>query len=141
MELKDRPNIKKRNAKFGPVLDGNWLVRWLHLHTFVYMIKTIFKPIGNKDMNNTREELYPERTYSEYLKARLKNVVGMWVNSAYELRQVNIPAYHVLAAARRRWTGNGRSRHQLRRPTLHPKHNEIHRKPVSHSPRPNQRLP
>lgn len=69
-QLHSLPNIRERNKKFGPVIDRCFIVRWLRLHVFINLIRSIWRPIGMKDWFNLSEDFYPEVQYARYKRVR-----------------------------------------------------------------------
>lgn len=70
-----KPNITTRMRQFTSVKDGHWWVRWLHLHNFINLVITLFRPLNLKDFFNTRKKLFPEASYSEFQRFRLTRLV------------------------------------------------------------------
>lgn len=53
--LGSRPNIRARNSVFSGVKDGCWFYNWFQVHSFILLIKALFRPlISTWDVTQSR---------------------------------------------------------------------------------------
>jgi hypothetical protein len=77
--LNKKPNIRERNKWFDERKDRCFLVRWLKLHCFILMFRTLLRPLTIQDFLSISEDLYPEVQYSDIQKLRLRHPVSQFL--------------------------------------------------------------
>lgn len=68
---------KPREECFDSVKDSCFLVRWLRIHCFINLCRTICRPLTKKEMFNTTKDLQPEVNYDRYCLLRTKHPVPL----------------------------------------------------------------
>lgn len=66
---------RPREECFSGVKDGCFLVRWLRIHCFINLFRTICRPLTKKEFFNTTSDLVPEHNYTRFCELRSKHPV------------------------------------------------------------------
>ena len=77
MGSKITPEAKPRVQCFDSVKDSCFLVRWLRIHCFINLFRTMCRPLTKKEFFNTTKDFQPEVNYARYSSLRSKHPVHL----------------------------------------------------------------
>jgi len=67
--LPDEETKQRRSQRFSPVIDSNWVVSLLRVHSFINLFRTLKAQVTIKDLFNLRDSYHPEAIDERYKQA------------------------------------------------------------------------